>query len=132
LPPFIIKPADYLAAGLVPLALLTLGMQLASNPRWPRWRPVSAVLVLRLLGAPLLMGAMLYAAHRLGWHSVDLWRWPADLLILTAGTPTAVNTLLLTLELNGDVDLAADCVFWTTISSCITVTFWLLILRWPA
>jgi predicted permease len=131
LPAVIIKPAEYLAAGLVPLALATLGAQLASRPRWPRWRPVSLVLVLRLLLSPLLVAAILYTAHRLGWQSFDLWRWPAELIILTAGTPTAVNTLLLTLELNGDVDLAADCVFWTTIASCLTVTLWLVVIRWP-
>ena len=55
--------------------------------------------------------------------------WPAELLILTAGVPTAVGTLLLTLELDGDADLAADCVFWTTVFSCATIAMWLLILR---
>ncbi|MGB7160326.1 MAG: hypothetical protein WBD40_19820, partial [Tepidisphaeraceae bacterium] len=47
LPLAITKPAAYLSAALVPVALATLGAQLASNPRWPRWRPVSLVLVLR-------------------------------------------------------------------------------------
>ena len=55
--------------------------------------------------------------------------WPAELLILTAGVPTAVGTLLLTLELEGDADLAADCVFWTTVFSCVTIAIWLVILR---
>lgn len=49
LPIFIAKPAEYLAAGLVPVALITLGAQLASNPRWPRWKPISLVLLLRLI-----------------------------------------------------------------------------------
>jgi len=51
------------------------------------------------------------------------------LLILTAAVPTAVNTLLLTMELKGDAVLAADCVFWTTVFSCFTITGWLVVLR---
>ncbi len=133
LPIFISKTASYLADGLVPLALITLGAQLASNPRWPRWRPVSLVIVLRLLFGPIQMALLLWGFHLLGWPALDLWGksgWPAELLILTAGVPTAVGTLLLTLELDGDADLAADCVFWTTVFSCVTIAIWLLILRW--
>ena len=54
---------------------------------------------------------------------MDLWPWPAESLILTAAVPTAVATLLLTLEVGGDTDLAADCVFWTTVFSAVTITF---------
>jgi predicted permease len=129
LPLAITKPASYLSAALVPIALATLGAQLASNPRWPRWRPVSLVLVLRLLLGPVQMAALLYGFHLLGWNAVDLWPWPAELLILTAAVPTAVTTMLLTLELEGDTDLAADCVFWTTCCSCVTIPAWLALLR---
>jgi len=129
LPTLIAKPTELLSAGLVPVALVTLGAQLAVRPRWPRWRPVSLVLLLRLIVAPILMGAMLWGSHRLGWPALDLWPWPAELLILTAAVPTAVNTLLLTLELDGDAALAADCVFWTTIFSCATLTGWIALLR---
>ncbi|MDQ3439417.1 MAG: AEC family transporter [Planctomycetota bacterium] len=130
LPLAITKPAGYLSAALVPVALATLGAQLASKPRWPRWRPVSLVLVLRLLFGPIQMALLLWGFHLLGWRAVDLWPWPAELLILTAAVPTAVTTMLLTLELEGDTDLAADCVFWTTVASCLTIPVWLATLRW--
>jgi predicted permease len=132
LPKFIMEPARYLAAGMLPVALVTLGAQLASNPRWPRWKPVSLVLVLRLVLAPLQMAGLLYLFHLTGLATLDLWspsRWPAEVIILTAAVPTAVNTLLLTMEVGGEADLAADCVFWTTIFSSVTVVFWLVILR---
>jgi malate permease and related proteins len=130
LPGTIMTAARFLANGLVPLALVTLGAQLASNPRWPKWRALSIVLVLRLLVGPMLMAGMLWVFHLLGWRLMDLWPWPAQLLILTAAVPSAVNTLLLTLELDGDADLAADCVFWTTVLSAVTITAWLVALRW--
>ena len=132
LPLFVSKTASYLADGLVPLALVTLGAQLASNPRWPRWRPVSLVLVVRLIFGPVQMALLLWGFHLLGWPALDLWGrsgWRAELLILTAGVPTAVGSLLLTLELDGDAELAADCVFWTTVFSCATIAAWLFVLR---
>ncbi len=128
LPTIVIKPIQYIAAALIPLALITLGAQLAQNPQWPRWKPVSVALFLRLIFAPILMGGTLWTLHRIGWQPLDLWGktgWPAELLILTAAVPTAVNTLLLTLELEGDAQLAADCVFWTTIGSCLTIPVWI-------
>jgi predicted permease len=129
LPTVIAKPTEFLSAGLVPVALVTLGAQLAVRPRWPRWKPVALVLFLRLILGPAQMAALLWGFHRIGRRALDLWPWPAELLILTAAVPTAVNTLLLTLELDGDATLAADCVFWTTVFSCLTITGWIVVLR---
>jgi predicted permease len=132
LPIAISKTAQYISAALVPIALVTLGAQLASSPRWPRWKPVSMVLVLRLLFGPIQMALLLWGFHKLGVGALDFWGddgWPAQLLILTAAVPSAVVTLLLTLEMEGDADLAADCVFWTTVFSCVTITLWLIVLR---
>jgi predicted permease len=129
LPIAISKTSHYLSDGLVPVALITLGAQLASNPRWPRWKPVGLVLILRLIFGPLQMAGLLFLLHKTGYQPIDLWPWPAELLVLTASVPTAVNTLLLTLEIGGDAELAADCVFWTTVCSCVTITGWLIVLR---
>jgi predicted permease len=128
LPIIIAKPAQYIAGALVPLALGTLGAQLAQNPQWPRWKHVMPVLGLRLIYAPVQMAGMLYLLSVTGIAALNLWPengWPAQLLILTAAVPTAVNTLLLTIELEGDAKLAADCVFWTTVCSCLTIPLWI-------
>lgn len=129
LPAMIRVSTEYMSGALVPFALLTLGAQLASNPRWPRWKPVGLVLILRLLFGPIQMAGILYLFHRWGWKSTDLWPFPAEILIVTAATPTAVNTLLLTMELDGDVDTAADCVFWSTVFSCVTIAIWLFVVK---
>ena len=132
LPVAISTSAEYLADGLIPLALVTLGAQLADNPRWPRWRPVGLVVLLRLVYGPVQMALLLYGLHVIGWPPLDLWGrdgWPAASLILTAGVPTAVNTLLMVLEVGGEADLAADSVFWTTVLSCVTMTGWLVVIR---
>ncbi|CAN5612677.1 AEC family transporter [soil metagenome] len=130
LPAIIERASAYLSDGLIPIALITVGVQLAANPRWPRWRPLSLALFLRLIVAPIQMAGLLWMFHKFGVRPLDLWPWPAELLILTAAVPTAINTLLLTLELGGDADLAADTVFGSTIFSCVTITGWLIVIRW--
>ena len=85
---------------------------------------------MRLITGPALMAGLLYSLHKSfpgSW--LDLRPWPAESLILTAGVPSAINTLLLVLELDGDADLIADCVFWTTLASSATVLALLAILR---
>lgn len=127
LPAAVTKTTGYLSMGLVPIALVTLGAQLASGWRWPRWKPVGTVVVLRLLLGPVLMAGLLWTLAKTGL--VNLWPWPAELLIVTAAVPTAVNTLLLTIETGGDTDLAADCVFWTTVLSPVTLALTIAAVR---
>jgi predicted permease len=110
-----------LAAGLVPLALITLGAQMAQQARWPRWRVVVPVLAIKLLLLPVAVAAAVWI--------LGLWPWPGAMLIVAAAGPTAVNTLLMTVEQGGDIELAADCVFWTTLLSGITVTLVLAIVQ---
>ena len=110
-----------IADGLVPLALVTLGAQLAQQARWPRWRVIVPLLFLKLLVMPAVMAGIVWA--------LGLWPWPGAMLIVAAAAPTAVNTLLLTIEQKGDAELAADCVFWTTLLSAVTVTLVLAVVK---
>ena len=54
LPGFIWLPIEYLAEALVPMALVTLGMQLARTPITLEWQASLASLVCRLLVSPLI------------------------------------------------------------------------------
>jgi malate permease and related proteins len=130
MPALISNVSKYLGDGLVPVALITLGAQLASSARWPQWKDVSFAIFMRLIMGPVLMTGLLLLFHwRMPGTWLDLWPWPAESLILTAGVPSAINTLLLVLELDGDAELTADCVFWTTIASAVTIFGWLTLLR---
>ena len=121
LPESVLYALNLLADGLVPLALLTLGVQLTQQARWPRWRAVIPVLVLKLLVLPAVMAVIVWL--------FGLWPWPGAMLIVAAAGPTAVNTMLLTIEHKGDVELSADCVFWTTLLSAVTVTLILALVK---
>lgn len=109
------------AKAMVPLALITLGAQLAQQARWPRWRFMLPIIAVKLLVMPVTTAAFVVL--------FGLWPWPGAGLILAAAAPTAVNTLLLTMELGGDSETAADIVFWTTVASCVTVAIVLAILE---
>lgn len=122
-PAFLDQAARFVAAGMVPIALVTLGAQLTKQARWPHWKLITPVLIIKLLAMP--------AATALVVHLLGLWPWPGAMLILAAAGPTAVNTLLLTLELDGDAETAAECVFWTTLLCAVSVTLTLAaILAW--
>jgi len=121
LPEPIAYAAHGLAEALVPLALITLGAQLASQARFPRWRAVGPVLLVKLLAMPVVAAGVV-----LGF---GLWPWPGAQLIVAAAGPTAVNTLLLAMEQEADVELAADCVFWSTLCAAATVTIVLAVVR---
>lgn len=112
---------ESIAGGLVPVALMTLGAQLASRVRWPKWRAVAPVLAAKLLVMPAVMGLVVWALR--------LWPWPGAMLVVAASAPSAVNTFILALELDADSELAAECVFWTTVLSATTVTLVLTVVK---
>lgn len=113
LPTWIAFPLRSFTAALVPMMLIALGAQLASGARWPRWRAVLPIASIKLLIVPAATAVAVY------WFG--LWPWPGAQLIIGSAAPTAVNTLILTLELDGDARLAGDVVFWTTVFSGVTV-----------
>lgn len=114
LPTWIDWPLRQLTIALVPLMLIILGAQLATGARWPRWKVLTPIILLRLAVMPIVTGIVVY------W--LGLWPWPGAQLVIASAGPAAINTLLLTLELDGDADLQADVVFWTTVFSGASVT----------
>jgi predicted permease len=96
------------------MALIALGAQLGQRFAWPKWRRVAPVLFLKLMVHPIAMAGVVWA--------LGLWPWPGALMIVAASAPSAVYAFLLASQLDGDAELAADCVFWSTVFSAVTVT----------
>jgi len=122
--PFLYSPLNYLAQGLIPIALLTLGVQMSRNWITRSLPAVSAVAVARLLLSPVLAAAIALAM-----------RFPPQtvkVLIAIAGLPVAVNVYILSCEYRNQEELAAQMVFWTTLLSAFSLTGILLALQyWP-
>jgi predicted permease len=119
--PQIKNPLNYLAQGLVPVALLTLGIQVSRTKVSKNILSVSGVLAIRLCISPLLAFAL---CRFMGFTGTI-----ASILIVTAGLPVAVNVYILALEYKKDYDLASQAVLWSTILSSITLSILLLLFR---
>ncbi len=121
LPAPILEPLKYLAAGLIPVALLTLGVQLARADGEVGCKPLVKVGAMRLVLSPLV-----------AWGLVRLVGLPspaAELCIVAAGLPVAVNVYILASEYKQDAALASRMVFWTTLLSAFTLTALLALVR---
>ena len=110
-----------IANGLVPIALVTLGAQLARRAGLPNWKRLTPVLLLKLTLMPVASFAVVW--------SLGMWPWPGVVIVLAASAPTAINPLLLAMQLDGDADTLSDCVFWTTLFSAVSVAIWMTILK---
>jgi predicted permease len=119
--PQLYQPLSYLADGMVPIALITLGAQLSRSFGIKSLAPLSLVTCLRLVISPLL--AMLMIPF-FGLTGVT-----ANILIIIAGMPVAVNVYILAEEYHQDQELASQGVFWTTLISAISLSVFLIFLR---
>lgn len=115
------RAVEQFANGLVPVALSTLGAQLAMV-RWSgRLRPVAVAVFVRLLGGPLLALGLL---HLLGWQGLL-----AQTLLISSTTPTAVNTTILAVEYDNEPEFASQVVLISTLLCAVTVTIFIQLAR---
>ena len=105
----------YLANGLVPIALITLGAQMATLKSYRFRREMALSLFLRLVFAPLLAFALV--------RVMGIGGILAKSLIVAASFPTAVNSALIAIEYDNEPDYSAAVVFYSTLASVFTVSF---------
>lgn len=104
----------YLKDGLVPMALLTLGVQLSKTEFDFRNINVHISVFTRLFIGPVL--ALIYI-FLFGFTGVI-----AQTLLIANSVPTAVNTALIAVECNNNQGFAAQTVMVSTVLSAITLT----------
>jgi len=105
---------DYVYRGLVPVALVTLGAQLASTRGRGQPVPLTVATVLRLVVAPLMMLGLVRLAGVTGLA--------AQVLVVGAAVPAAVNTVVVAVEFDNQPSLAAHIVLVTTLLAAATVS----------
>ncbi|MCL5996903.1 MAG: AEC family transporter [Chloroflexi bacterium] len=126
LPRPIRDPMTYLSDGLIPVALVTLGVQLARSRFGAQLKTVSLVTAIRLLLSPLLAVVMAAVWSQLSPATINP---VAPVMVIAAGMPVAVNVYILSVEYARDSELASRAIFATTLLSALTLTFWLLIVK---
>lgn len=103
----------YISNGLVPIALVTLGVQLSRSTLRIKLKEAYVAVLLRLVGGPLLAFALI---KLFGLEGVT-----AQALMISSGVPTAVNTALIAAEADNHPDYAAQVVLMSTILCSVTL-----------
>ena len=113
LPPIVDRPVGLLAGALIPVMLVTLGVQLAGMGLPRLSGDVAIPLGVKLVVSPLVAAG---AAAIAGLSGV-----PAGVLVLQAAMPAAVFTALVALEHDLEPDLVTTIVLAGTLASVITL-----------
>ena len=104
----------YAKNGLISLALLTLGVQLSKTKLKLNNPNVYISVFTRLIGGPVIAFLLVLLFGIKGTM--------AQVLIISAGCPTAVNTALIGVEFKNHPEFASQAVMASTILSAITLT----------
>jgi predicted permease len=105
---------DFIKDGLVPIALITLGVQLSQAKLDFSCPDVYITSFLRLIGGPALAYLLITI---MGYQGVM-----AQVLLISSSVPTAVNTALIAVEFDNEPDFASQVVLITTLLSAFTIT----------
>ncbi len=111
----------YLSDGLVPIALITLGAQMATLKSFRLDLPIGLTLVLRLIVAPFLA----FGLARLMQMPLAL----TQSLVVAASFPVAVNSALLAIEYDNEPNYSSAVVFYSTLLSVVTVSSTIFLMR---
>ncbi|MGE7667467.1 AEC family transporter [Ureibacillus composti] len=109
-------PIDYIAEGFVAVSLITLGAQLSQiEIRTMLNKTIIVSCITRLLVGPSIALLVIYV---LGLDGVI-----AQSLLIASSFPTSRNSSSLALEYDVDSNIAAQTVLFSTVMSCLSVTF---------
>lgn len=118
---FLWPALSYLKDGMVPLILITLGVQLARSQVHFNNKDVYLSVMVRLIGGPLLAMAGIYLW---GLNGVA-----AQIMLIANAVPTAVNTALIAVECKNCPEFASQAVMLSTLLSTLTLTFFIFLAR---
>ncbi len=110
----VMVPATYLADGMIALALLMLGMQVAEMKLTKGLGTVYVSLIIRLVAGPLIALGIIYTFGISGIL--------AQALFIASAMPTSVNSAVIAQEYKNNPEYAAQIVLFSTLFSAITVS----------
>ena len=111
----------FLSDALVPIAVVTLGAQMAGLEVPKFGRALSISLALRLVAAPVVGFGLVWVLGIKGLL--------AESLVVSTCFPTAVNSALLALQFENEPEFAAAAVFYSTLVSIATVSATIYVAR---
>ena len=117
----ILKPIGQISAATTPVALIILGASFKFGSTHEHRPQLLGCIFGRLILVPSLM---LTAAIFLGFRGIDFVT-----LIAIFGTPCAVVSFAMAQQMDGDANLAGNCVVFTSALSCFTIFCWILLFK---
>ena len=115
----ILSATTSLGNSMVPIALISLGAQLAETKYSLKIPKVYFSNLVRLVISPLIAYVLVLI--------LGLKGMTAEIAIISSAAPTAVNSVLLAIQYDSEPDFASQTVFFSTIISSITVSFVILL-----
>ncbi len=120
MPPTVMKTLGYLAAGTVPLAMISIGLVLSSGPLKKFPAALTAAFVMKMLLLPILM--------ILGLRLLGVGGTVRQVAVLEAAMPSAVMSGVLSRRIGANGQFAACAVFVTTLASVAAIPLVLTLL----
>lgn len=120
-PPAVIRPVDLVGRAAIPLLLLVLGSQLRLRVRASHLRMTAAAIVTRLALSPLM--ALGIAAL------LDFGDLARAVFVVEAAMPTAVMTVVLSLQFDADTEMLAGIVAYSTVLSVLSLSVLIPLVR---
>ena len=121
IPAPVLKPIGQIAAATTPVALIILGASFKLGSVREHLKQLAGCIFGRLILVP---GIVLSVAIFLGFRGIDFVT-----LIAIFGTPCAVVSFAMAQQMDGDAELAGNCVVFTSAFSCFTIFCWILLFK---
>ena len=121
IPAPILKPIGQISAATTPVSLIILGASFKLGSVHNHFSQLVKCVLARLILVPAVV---LSVAIMFGFSGIDFVT-----LLAIFGTPCAIVSFVMAQQMNGDADLAGNCVVFTSALSCFTIFCWILLFK---
>ncbi|MCI9657154.1 MAG: AEC family transporter [Lachnospiraceae bacterium] len=120
-PGVFLKPMGQIASAATPAALLIMGASFYFQSVHENMRNIVLGVAGKLIVSP---GLALAAGYVLGFRGISL-----ALLIVIFGAPCAVSSYTMAQQMDSNAELAAGCLLFSSLFSCVTICGWIFLCR---
>lgn len=120
-PDILLKPIGQVASAATPAALLIMGASFYFRSVRDNLRNIVLGVLGKLVIGP---GLALTAGYFLGFRGI-----PLALLIVIFGAPCAVSSYTMAQQMDSNAELAAGCLIFSSLFSCVTICGWIFIFK---
>lgn len=120
-PEVFLKPVSQVASAATPAALLIMGASFYFGSVRDNLRNIVFGVLGKLILSP---GLALTAGYLMGFRGI-----PLALLIVIFGAPCAVSSYTMAQQMDSNAELAAGCLIFSSLFSCVTICGWIFLFR---